>query len=1069
MNPAPQFIPQQLIAQLERRALDSATAPGNPIWGAKIEGVPFLRIRGQARFWEDPHTQSTGYEQHMEDLVTGFHGQAHAFAYLLLGNRAGVHVYAGMQGAGADTLLSPALKGMFPGIQLALPPETHLGTAYQASGVFKHLGRLTGIPTRKSGAQASLHGNASQQAQGRAAQEGQVEQIERLIRALIGEDWGYLVWATPASIGDTVRLSQERLNQLTGVSATIHGTENYQATKTESIGPTASITEARSQTVDRTDRWAQFAVELLESDLARLQLGKAQGMWQTEVYFFAARPETLSRVHSLLRAIFAGEGSTPEPVRTFVGSNTASQPAEAFKTLLTSGEVSTLCQLPRQEFPGYQVCDFARFDVDLPAAPSADAIPVGQVLDGNNPTGGWFSVERADFAKHGLVVGVTGSGKTNTIFHLLDKLWNQGKGIPFLVIEPAKTEYRDLLNRPAFQKVMRIYTLGDERVAPYRLNPFEFEIGSGENRVHVQTHIDYLKSVFNAAFVLYAPMPYVLETCLHEIYQDKGWDLTTSQNRRLPVNQRGHEAQWPVFPTLTELYNKIDEVVDRLGYEERIERDVKAGLKARIGSLRLGGKGLMLDTRSGVPLADLLARPTVLELERVGNDDEKAFLIGLILTRLYEYRSVQARSASNLPPVQHVTVFEEAHRLLKNVPIEVGSEEANTKGQAVETFANMLSEIRAYGQGVLIAEQIPTKLAPDAIKNTNLKIMHRVVAADDRDIMSGAMNLSPEQNRVITSLGPGQAAAFAEGADNPYLIQVVRQPEKNLAGRKRVTDAEVHTAMQAVTGGEMYDAVPGYSRHLALPPERLTQVRDMALDVMTHPEFHEHFACYFLSLVLEPEQAVLGYNQLLQFIRRVCGKLSAEVERQTATALLLHTLDQMFDRRGRHYRWLYNVTGTLRQQATEALVKVAGGYENRQEVIATLSTQTARDLAQFVAGYAKQMETNGPFAGCMYCPRRCFYRWEVATLLPDRALARDFTQAIRGTRNDQQMWALLAASTRTAAARLLTTHNTAHIQEVAVCYASQMSARLDFSNVSQKKLVKNIQQVLANPPAKTKK
>jgi DNA helicase HerA-like ATPase len=109
------------------------------------------------------------------------------------------------------------------------------------------------------------------------------------------------------------------------------------------------------------------------------------------------------------------------------------------------------------------------------------------------------------------------------------------------------------------------------------------------------------------------------------------------------------------------------------------------------------------------------------------------------------------------------TVFEEAHRLLKNVNTEVGTEDANTKGQAVETFTNMLAEIRAYGQGALIAEQIPTKLTPDAIKNTNLKIMHRIVAEDDRDVMGGAMNITEAQKRQVTALRSGQAVVYAEG------------------------------------------------------------------------------------------------------------------------------------------------------------------------------------------------------------------------------------------------------------------------------------------------------------------
>jgi hypothetical protein len=223
------------------------------------------------------------------------------------------------------------------------------------------------------------------------------------------------------------------------------------------------------------------------------------------------------------------------PIRTFIGSSEGgTSPADTFITPLTSSEVATLCQLPREEFPGYQVTDYARFDIDVPI-PSGEAVALGKVLDGGQATGSWFSIPRQDFAKHGLVVGVTGSGKTNTMFYLLDRLWNKGNGVPFLVIEPAKTEYRDLAPRPEFAGNLRIYTLGDERFAPFRINPFVFEIFDLNNRIHVQTHIDFLKSVFNAAFILYAPMPYVLETCLHEIYQDKGWDLTTGQNRRLPL------------------------------------------------------------------------------------------------------------------------------------------------------------------------------------------------------------------------------------------------------------------------------------------------------------------------------------------------------------------------------------------------------------------------------------------------------------------------------------------------------------------------------------------------------
>jgi hypothetical protein len=1052
---------QQFLQNLERRHLDRVVPPAQPVWGAKIERMPYLRVLGQARFWEDECNRQRGYENHMEDLITGFHGQSYTFAYLILGHERGMEVYVGLKGSGAESLLAPTLQGTFPGISLAAQTETQLGTRYKDTGIYNLVGRMSGVPTRKSGTQAFIDFREGSQSRGRPIESGRVEQIERLLRALYGEEWGYLVWAVPIPDSETLRISYQRLSELTQLSVRIHSQENFQATKTENVGPTSSITEARSQTMDRTDYWAQYATELLEHDHQRYQMGKMLGMWKTDAYYFAVKPSVLNKTRTLLRAIFAGEDSRPDPLRTINGEADASAlTPDPFTTDLTSGEVATLCQLPREEFPGYQVTDYARFAVDVPA-PATDTVAIGKIIDGRRLTGDWFSIERADLAKHGLIVGVTGSGKTNTIFHMLDNLWNRGKGIPFLVIEPAKAEYRDLLKRTTFNSSLQIYTLGDERVAPLRINPFAFEIATADNRVHVQTHIDYLKSVFNAAFILYAPMPYVLETCLHEIYQDKGWDLTTSQNRRLPLQERGKEHNWAVFPTMTDLYNKIDEVVDRLGYEERIERDVKAGLKTRIGSLRLGGKGLMLDTRIGISMSELLSTPTILELERVGNDDEKAFLIGLILTRLYEYRIIQNKSGANIPSLQHVTVFEEAHRLLKNIRTEVGTEEANVKGQAVETFANMLSEIRSYGEGVLIAEQIPTKLAPDAIKNTNLKIMHRIVASDDRELMGGTMNLDDAQLQFIASLERGQAAVYAEGADSPYLIQVVRQIEKGGGqARSRTSDADVAARMKMARGANVYDPVPGYSQYLKLSPESLTQVRDLAQQVLIHPEFPEQFARYFLSLVLQPKQAVYGYNPFLLFVRRAAGSMKAAQERHVCAAVLLHAVDRLLEERGRRYRWFYNVSETLNNQLIGPLTQVAQKFEPKPDVTDQMGAQAETTLQPFIEGYRAQTKATAPFVGCHDCPAKCLYRWDVAFLVRDMVLERDFVSAIQNTKDDQVMWLQLANVSREAAKRLQTIKSDQESLGVALCFSAQMTASLGFSVNSQRKLSQNVKSVL---------
>lgn len=178
-------------------------------------------------------------------------------------------------------------------------------------------------------------------------------------------------------------------------------------------------------------------------------------------------------------------------------------------------------------------------------------------------------------------------------------------------------------------------------------------------------------------------MPHVLETSIYQIYEDRGWDILSNKNK--------YGAN--VFPTLDDLYYKVDVVVDNLGYDQRLKSDITAALKARIHSLRVGGKGAMLNTDKSIPIADLLSRPVILELEDIGDDDVKAFMMGIILVQLYEYRRTKLTRNKGF---EHLILIEEAHRLLANVS---SGGEGNVRAKSVEFFTNLLAEIRSYGQG----------------------------------------------------------------------------------------------------------------------------------------------------------------------------------------------------------------------------------------------------------------------------------------------------------------------------------------------------------------------------------
>ena len=119
-------------------------------------------------------------------------------------------------------------------------------------------------------------------------------------------------------------------------------------------------------------------------------------------------------------------------------------------------------------------------------------------------------------------------------------------------------------------------------------------------------------------------------------------------------------------------------------------------------------------------------------------------MVGLLVVFINEYRQI-AKELDAKKGLKHLLVIEEAHRLLKNVDTEKSSENmGNPKGKAVEHFTNMIAEMRSYGQGVIIAEQIPSKLAPEVIKNSSNKIVQRIVSGDDQAIIANTIcALSP--------------------------------------------------------------------------------------------------------------------------------------------------------------------------------------------------------------------------------------------------------------------------------------------------------------------------------------
>ncbi len=466
------------------------------------------------------------------------------------------------------------------------------------------------------------------------------------------------------------------------------------------------------------------------------------------------------------------------PISDYWLRDTARLPmrAQRLSRMVSAEEIATFFRIPipvKNNFPGFVL------DTGLGERPGHKAprstICLGTYLDvqSSDPIPAEFDSQQ--LAKHGLIVGVPGSGKTTAMFNILSQLWDvpEDQRIPFIVLEPAKTEYRALKTLPTFSDDLLVFTLGDESVSPFRFNPMEVLPG-----IKIESHISRLQACFVGAFNLFDPLPIFLEQAIRQTYLEKGWyDDSCGGDEGLET------------PTLSDLCRNAEEIVERSGFDAKMKSDFKASLLERLNSLRRGSKGRMLDTKHTIPMDELMGRPVVLELDSL-NGDEKSLLMMFLLSYVYEYCKIRRKSGS---PLRHMLLVEEAHNL---IAANHGSSDsrADPGEKTIELFVNMLAEMRALGQGILIADQLPTAIAPQAVKQTNVKILMRVTAKDDREEIGNTMDLDEEQMHQVVNFKTGHAYVYHEGEDHVRMLRM-RNFKDEFDIEEPPDDTELHQIM----------------------------------------------------------------------------------------------------------------------------------------------------------------------------------------------------------------------------------------------------------------------------------
>ena len=341
-----------------------------------------------------------------------------------------------------------------------------------------------------------------------------------------------------------------------------------------------------------------------------------------------------------------------------------------------------------------------------------------------------------DLAKHILIVGTPGSGKTTFSLGLLLKLWEEKK--PFLVIEPAKNEYRALLEQITD---LQIFTPRKNDISPFIFNPF-----IPPKNVKLEAYKSVLKTAFTAGASLGTPLDIIFEETVNRCYSKFGWLDTDTIENKSPEN---------IF-NITDFIQCFEETFKSLGYKDKAENIGVAG-KVRLKSLEY-----LFDNYNTIPIEDILTKPTIIELAAIENTNEKALIISLILLSISSYLNANYEGNGGF---NNLILLEEAHVLLGTSGSNRNSETASSTEIAQELLKRMLAEVRSYGVGIAIADQSPRKVGADVVGLTDIKMAFRLVETQDKQIIADSCGMEDSQMERLARLRPGEAFCFFNKLD----------------------------------------------------------------------------------------------------------------------------------------------------------------------------------------------------------------------------------------------------------------------------------------------------------------
>ena len=581
---------------------------------------------------------------------------------------------------------------------------------------------------------------------------------------------------------------RKTLNFVLGVDAPSDGTFGAHPQASVQRGTNRGVSSGWSEGVQDTRGMGatinNASLEFLDKTLAltmeHLQKASGTGGFFGSVLIYAVTREASARVAGVICATLSGVHSHIRPMTAlpFVGPQagfqlTCNLPVHEYLDrvgadiqILNCDQAGTLLLLPDAELPG---CSLKRsvfygrpqLQNQIGGTQIGDIAFYGRTLsqpDDAVDDRTSLRLSPRDLCSHVLIVGTTGSGKTERAVHLLNNLPRDEFQI--IVLETAKKTYRNKLWRG---EDPLIYTMGDSAHRPLRINPFFFEPGTGLKR-HVSVLADAIAELLPVENLIGPKLRQAVEQC----YEHCGWNVETG--RFCGVGK-------PSYPDMILFNHYVDRVCESLkDYGPEVRANYRGALLNRAAIFVDAVYQDLFAVDGNRCFEDMFPCDTIIEMEEMPPSEINmpAFVISIILERLRAHLSQQSQRQGIGTGRSVLLVIEEAHNILHRRHEQPASEhEAGRGKRLIEQVVRLLQEGRGLGLGVMVVDQSAQYLADAVIANTNTKIVHRQEDGNEVEVIGESLGLPERDWEDMQKLEDGECIVKTKAAPRPVKLSPI--------------------------------------------------------------------------------------------------------------------------------------------------------------------------------------------------------------------------------------------------------------------------------------------------------